>query len=53
MYPKSVLFFYALDCNSKVVLEPNFLRVDRTSDLSHLGTRLDPAPVAGDEDKPF
>lgn len=54
MHPKSLLFFYALDCYSKVVLEPNFLKVDRTSDLSHLGTRLHPTPVAGDEeDKSF
>lgn len=54
MHPKSVLFFYTLDCYSKVVLEPNFLKVDRTPDLSHLGTRLDPTPVDGDEeDKSF
>lgn len=54
MHPKSVLFFYALDCYSKVVLEPNFLKLDRTPDLSHLGTRLDPTPVDGDEeDKSF
>lgn len=30
IYPKSALFFYAPACNSKVVLEPNFLKVDRT-----------------------
>lgn len=34
MHPKSVLFFYTLDCYSKVVLEPNFLKVDRTPDLA-------------------
>lgn len=34
MHSKSVLFFYTLDCNSKVLLEPNFLKVDRTPDLA-------------------
>lgn len=54
MHPKPILFSYALECDSKVILEPNFLKVDRTPDLSHLGTRLDLTPIAGDEeDKSF
>lgn len=54
MHPKSILFSYALECDSKVILEPNFLEVDRTPDLSHLGTRLDLTPIARDEeDKSF
>lgn len=48
--PRSVLSFYTLDGYSKVVLEPNFLKVDSTLDLSHLGTRLDPTQVARDKD---
>lgn len=34
MQPKSVLFFYTLDCYSEILLEPNFLTVDRTSELA-------------------
>lgn len=49
-HPRSVLSFYTLDGYSKVVLEPNFLKVDSTPDLSHLGTRLHPTQVARDKD---